>query len=215
VSVSPESSASHGTVLLLHGQWMGAWAMGWLSRQLRADGFEVRALDYHSVSAPPEEHVDRLAGAVLEADGPVHLVGHSMGGVIVLRYLERGADARVRRALLLGTPALGCEAALTLEHQPWGPLMLGSSVALWRSAFATHIHSPVEVGAIAGDHPFGLGPLFVRLTDPNDGVVTVGETRIAGLRDHIVLPVSHTGMLLSGDVAQQALAFLQHGRFTS
>ena len=60
---------------------------------------------------------------------------------------------------------------------------------------------------------FGLGPLFVSLPGENDGVVTVEETRIEGLRDHLVLPVSHTGMLMSEPVAAQTATFLESGGF--
>jgi hypothetical protein len=84
---------------------------------------------------------------------------------------------------------------------------------MWRSTFPERIDDGLEVGAIAGSEPFGLGPLFVSLPPPSDGVVTVEETRIPGLRDHIVLPVSHTGMLLSDAVAHQLTAFLRDGRF--
>ena len=73
--------------------------------------------------------------------------------------------------------------------------------------------SGIEVGALAGDHSIGLGHLFTSLEGPNDGAVTVAETRIPGLRDHIVLPVSHSGMLLSAEVARQSVAFLGSGAF--
>ena len=201
------------TALLLHGQWMGGWTFGWLGHVLRGAGLGTRAVDYPSTEDSPEALVERLARAVAETPGDVHLVGHSMGGVVVLRYLQTGADARVRRALLLGTPALGCRAALEFEQQPLGRFMLGRSTAFWRAPFPDRVDTPVEVGAIAGDSPFGLGAVLIRLPEPSDGVVTVAETRIGGLHDHIVLPVSHTGMLLSGDVGRQAVAFLGRGRF--
>ena len=51
------------------------------------------------------------------------------------------------------------------------------------------------------------------LPGDNDGVVTIEETRIPGLADHIVLPVSHSGMLFSGDVADQTANFLRQGKF--
>jgi pimeloyl-ACP methyl ester carboxylesterase len=209
-----QAARQSATVLLLHGLWMGGWAMVWLARSLRQAGFVTAAVPYPSMRGTPAAHVRRLAAAVSACDTEnVHLVGHSMGGVIVLRYIQGGAHGRVGRALLLGTPALGCRAALAFERQPWGPVMLANSLPLWRSPFPEAVDAAVEVGAIAGSEPFGLGPLFVRLPAPSDGVVMVEETQIRGLRDHIVMPVSHTGMLMSAQVARQAVSFLKKGQF--
>lgn len=200
-------------VLLLHGLWMGPWAMSWLADELSEAGFETRALALHSMSDSPETHVARLAQAVAEADADrIHLMGHSLGGVIALRYLQNTIDKRLGRVLLLGTPALGSQAARQLDRQPWGGL-LGSSRDLWLAPFAQTVPGNVEVGAIAGDHAFGLGPLFTSLDGPGDGVVTIAETRIAGLHDHIVLHVSHSLMLISAEVARQATAFLNSAAF--
>ncbi len=200
------------TVILVHGLWMGGWSMGWLGHKLRAAGFHTEALSYESFTRPPAEHVQHLAQAVEACEPPVHFIGHSMGGVVVLRYLLDCAGTGAGRSVLLGAPARGSQAALAFERQPWGPTLLGSSIDLWRSAFPEGIDG-FDVGAIAGSEAFGLGPLFVSLPDPSDGVVTVEETRIPGLRDHIVLPVSHTGMLVSNSVAHQAEAFLRTGSF--
>ncbi|PKL94433.1 MAG: alpha/beta hydrolase, partial [Gammaproteobacteria bacterium HGW-Gammaproteobacteria-8] len=70
-----------------------------------------------------------------------------------------------------------------------------------------------EVGAIAGTASFGLGRLFARLEPPHDGTVSVAETRIDGLADHLELPVSHTGLVLSRPVADAVARFLHQGRF--
>jgi len=202
------------TVLLVHGLWFGGWSMSWLCHRFREAGFTTEALSYDSFTGAPEEHVARLAQAVGSCVGTVHLIGHSMGGVVVLRYLLGSSrPARAGRAVLLGTPARGSQAALAFERQPWGRTLLGKSIGLWRSAFPEAIDGGLEIGSIAGSEPFGLGALFVSLPPPSDGVVTVDETRIPGLRDHIVLPVSHTGMLFSNAVAHQATAFLRTGRF--
>ncbi len=210
-----EHSASRETVLLVHGLWMGGWSMGWLGHKLRAAGFHTEAVSYDSFTHAPGEHVERLAHAIGSCDGAVHLVGHSMGGVVILKYLLGPDRSRFAgRAVLLGAPVRGSQAALAFERQPWGPMLLGRSIDLWRSVFPEGIDGALDVGAIAGSEAFGLGTLFVSLPDPSDGVVTVGETRIPGLRDHIVLPVSHTGMLVSNAVAHQAEAFLRTGRFS-
>jgi len=206
--------SAQDTVLLVHGLWMGGWSMGWLSHKLREAGFVTEAVSYDSFSGAPREHVERLAQAAGSCSGTVHLIGHSMGGVVVLLYLMGLArPPAAGRAVLLGTPARGSQAALAFERQPWGPVLLGKSIDLWRSAFPSGIDGALEVGALAGNEAFGLGPLFVSLPPPNDGVITVDETRIPGLRDHMVLPVSHTGMLVSNAVAHQTTTFLRTGRF--
>ena len=59
----------------------------------------------------------------------------------------------------------------------------------------------------------GLGRLFADLNADHDGTVLVEETKLPGAKDHIVLNTSHTSMLFSPEVAQQAVAFLRDGRF--
>lgn len=208
-------AAEREAVLLLHGLWMNRFVMGWLARALDAAGFRAGAVDYRGTRDGMDAHVELLAQAVRDTPGArVHLVGHSMGGVIAMRYLARAADARIGRTVLLGAPVRGSQAARDFEGHALGRMLLGASIALWRAPFEQRVPAGREVGAVAGTHAFGLGPLFVSLPGENDGVVTVEETRLDGLRDHIVLPVSHTGMLISEAVAQQAAAFLAHGSFT-
>ncbi|MBK6598378.1 MAG: hypothetical protein IPG25_11055 [Proteobacteria bacterium] len=71
-----------------------------------------------------------------------------------------------------------------------------------------------EVGVIAGSRPVGLGRLFVRFDDDSDGTVAVAETKLPGATDHVVMPVSHTGMQFSARVARQIGEFLEKGRFS-
>jgi hypothetical protein len=70
------------------------------------------------------------------------------------------------------------------------------------------------LGIIAGSQPIGVGQLLADFAEENDGTVAVSETRMPGASDHIVLPVSHLGMLLSARVARETGSFLTHGRFT-
>ena len=72
---------------------------------------------------------------------------------------------------------------------------------------------PRELGVIAGSTSAGLGRLVADLPVPNDGTVAVEETRIEGTTDHVVLPVTHTGMLVSASVAEHVARFLHSGRF--
>jgi pimeloyl-ACP methyl ester carboxylesterase len=208
------SAYSGEVVLLLHGAWMNAWAMAYLAGALRREGFSAQALDYRTMRDPLEAHLSRVANRVAKLDATrVHLVGHSLGGVIVMRYLQRGADRRVQRAVLIGTPISGCRAAADFAEIAGGELMMGQSLGVWREPVDVSVDSRFEIGAIAGTRALGLGSMVTRLPDPNDGVVCLDETKFPALRDHIALPLGHSLMLVSSRVASQTSAFLKTGAF--
>jgi hypothetical protein len=90
---------------------------------------------------------------------------------------------------------------------------LGATRELWRTGPNLTLPPRVEVGAIAGTRRVGLGRFVVKLPEPNDGVVTVEETRLPGLADHLTLATSHSTMILAPAVANHVISFLRTGRF--
>jgi pimeloyl-ACP methyl ester carboxylesterase len=208
------SAPSREAVLLLHGAWMNPLVMSYLAHALRREGYAAQAFGYRTMREPLEAHLARLANRIakLEAER-VHLVGHSLGGVIVMRYLQRVADRRARRAVLLGSPVSGCRAAAGFAALAGGELMMGQSLAVWREPVDVSVDSRFEIGAIAGTRALGLARMVIRLPEPNDGVVCLDETKFPALRDHLVLPVGHTLMLMSSRVARQTVSFLKTGAF--
>ena len=207
-------NAPRESVLLIHGLWLNGLAMLYLNHALERQGYAPDTFDYHSMRGTLAEHVAALAERVRHTPGDVvHLVAHSLGGIVALSYLGGTHDARVRRAVLLGSPVRGSEAARTLARWPAGDWLLGRSIDIWLSEFRARLDTGASVGAIAGSTPFGLGSVFMHLPGPSDGVVMVEETRLEGLADHIVLPLSHSGMLVSDELAQQVACFLREGRF--
>src|SRR6266568_1656231 len=192
-------ASSEEAVLLLHGAWMNRCVMAYLAHALRRKGFAAQALTYRTMRGTLEEHLARVAKRIAALESPrVHLVGHSLGGVIVLRYLQRKPDDRIRRAVLIGAPVAGCRAAADLAQRAGGEFLLGKSLGVWRE--------PVDVS-------LGLGRLVTRLPRPNDGVVCLDETRFPAMRDHLALPLGHTLMLVSPRVARETAAFLKTGGF--
>ncbi len=201
-------------VVLVHGLWMGGWAMQGLRLLLSRQGYAATALEYRSMAQSLDEHARRLAARVAELPQPaaVHLVGHSLGGLVILRCLRTYGEQRIGRIVLLGTPVRACMAGLRMENLAAGERLLGSSRDIWRS-LPEDYRPQCELGVIAGSRPWGLGSLVLRLPGTNDGVVRLEETEVAGMRDRIVLPVSHSGMLVSARVAHEVAAFLERGAF--
>jgi len=201
-------------VLLFHGLWMNRAAMLPLAASLASRGYRSRTVGYFSTLRGLQYNVAGVRRAISDSSGStVHLVAHSMGGVLCLQALEETLPTRVSRLVLLGAPIHGCAGGRQLAASRWGAPLLGTSRSLWESMPELDIPSGVQAGAIAGTRRFGLGRLVLKLPNPNDGVVTVTETEHPRLADHITLPVAHSQMLISPLVARQVAAFLERGRF--
>ncbi|HEY0505243.1 MAG TPA: alpha/beta hydrolase [Lysobacter sp.] len=197
-------------VILLHGLWMPRLSMHWLAGRLRRAGFAPEFFGYATVMGGPDAAIPRLADHLRR--GPAHVLAHSLGGLVALTALERNPDLPVRRVVCLGSPLCGSGAAKGLAGHAWSAASLGRSAALlhrgcppWRG--------PAEVGVVAGSTPLGLGRYFGHFAGANDGTVAVEETCLQGLADHTVIATSHTGLLLSPEVARLAVTFFRHGRF--
>ena len=200
-------------LILVHGLWMGAWGMQGLRLLLSRRGFACHMLDYRSMAQGLDEHARRLAARIAQLRDPaVHLVGHSLGGLVILRYLRMHGEGRIARIVLLATPVRACMAGLRLGNLAVGERLLGSSRDIWRD-LPDDYRPQRELGVIAGSRPWGLGRLVMRLPGTNDGVVRLEETEVAGMRERIVLPVSHSGMLVSARVAREVAGFLERGAF--
>ncbi|UCG73091.1 MAG: alpha/beta fold hydrolase [Chromatiales bacterium] len=208
-------------VVLVHGLWMHGLVMEPMRWRLEQQhGYAVHAYSYPSVVEGLDANVDRLLAFLRGIRAPrVHLVGHSMGGVLVLRALARVPDAVQGRVVCLGAPLAGSGAAQALKRLRGGEAMLGKLIreSLLQDPMTTY-EGPRDVGVIAGDGGFGIGAMLNALESdalrpPHDGTVTVDETRLPGIRDHIVLSVTHTWMLVSPEVAEQTVHFIKHGEF--
>ena len=145
----------------------------------------------------------------------LHWLGHSLGGLVILRMLECAPDLPPGRIVLAGTPSRGSYAARELSKHQLGEMAIGRSLAEWLAREDHGTFPGREIGVIAGSNGFGLG-MFVapELPEPNDGAGAVEETKLPAACDHIVRPVSHSGMLISHALANQTAAFWRNGRFT-
>lgn len=204
------------TVILVHGLWMHGVVMALMRRRIARCGYRVLSYSYPSMRLTLIENADRLARFCREQGAArLHFVGHSLGGPVILTLLERATALNIGRIVLAGPPYAGSFAARRFERLPGGRKALGRSLRQWLGSTRAADYARFEIGVIAGRSNFGLGALIaLDLPQPNDGVVTVDETRVSGARDHIVLNVSHTSMLMSAGVVRQICAFLRAGAFS-
>lgn len=100
-----------GSVLLLHGACMGAWC--WSDNLLpwfAARGYDSYAMSLRNHGNSPDkgrlvfrrisEYVEDLGNTVKKLRGPVHVIGHSMGGFTLQHYLAN-PDENLGKAILL------------------------------------------------------------------------------------------------------------------
>ncbi|HKA40203.1 MAG TPA: alpha/beta fold hydrolase [Burkholderiales bacterium] len=208
-------TSAQDAVVLVHGLWVHGLAMELMRRRIARCGYRALAYSYPSMRLTMTENVERLVRYCRELATPrVNFVGHSMGGLIALHALENASGFTPGRAVLTGTPVTGCHAARRLARLPGGRAALGRCMPGWMESAACTAGHGREVGVIAGRMPLGIGRIVAPdLQRPCDGVVSVAETRFPAMRDHIVLNVSHTGILFSRAVARQICAFLRNGAF--
>ena len=208
-------SAGLDAVVLVHGLWVHGAVMLLLKRRIARAGYRAFVYSYPTLRLTLTENAQRLARYCRDIPAPrMHFVGHSLGGLIVLRMLELDGRCPPGRVVLAGVPFTGSHAAHRLSALPGGRAALGRSMPEWFAAARGEPGSGREIGVVAGSVPFGLGRVVAPdLPRPSDGAVSVAETEVPGMRDRVVLPVSHSSMLVSSAVARQVCAFLRTGAF--
>lgn len=208
--------ADDSTVIVVHGLWMTGVESFLMRRHLQTQtDWSVVSFSYASVRDSLDNIVARLARFIDEqAAGTVHLVAHSLGGIVVHELVHSVGFNRGGRAVLLCSPIQGSQVAARLARVPLGKRALGNTVC------KTLIRPPrriwqanTEAGVLAGTRGIGLGRFVGRFQGPNDGTVSLAETELPGATDSISLAVSHSSALFSATVAAQAAFFLSHGRF--
>jgi pimeloyl-ACP methyl ester carboxylesterase len=210
--------ASHrATIVFVHGAIVRGWEMALLRRRLRKFGYGVRQFRYRSLMKGLDENERRLKRFLHETEGDtLHVVGHSMGGVLIRNLFEHDPDPRPGRLVAIGSPLVDCWVGRRFHRlHPWmGRLLIGRTVY-------DHISRPIDpvwrgardFGMVAGTYPFGIGAVFQSHPRPSDGVILLPETRLQGLRDHVTFRLNHFGMLFSKRCTAQIARFLATGQF--
>ncbi|MEY4729049.1 MAG: hypothetical protein RL020_207 [Pseudomonadota bacterium] len=201
-------------VIVVHGLYLHTFCMWQWQAYLRAAGYDVYGFNYPSMSQDLSAAARRLAELIASLPHQtIYCVGHSLGGLVTLQMLHEFPQPRVQRVVLVGSPYRKAHVPLILASHRFGRLILGKAMKQWITQ-AEFVLPKIEIGVIAGSRPFGLGRLVAPgIVKPHDGTVAVAETDVPGMKDKIVLPVTHTQMLFSTIVMQQMDRFFHNGKF--
>ncbi len=223
LSFLTSAAAAAECVVLLHGLARTSMSMNRMQRALEAEGFATTNVDYPSREHTVEELADiavpeGLAGChAVEDVERIHFVTHSLGGILVRQYLSGHDIEELGRVVMLGPPNQGSAAVDELAGVPgfdWLNGPAGRQLGKGEDSVPLRLGpAEFELGVIAGNRT--IDPITSAvLDDPDDGRVSVEDTKLDGMADFIVVEHSHAFMMRMRTTIDLTIAFLRSGRFT-
>ena len=205
-------------VVLVHGLGRGKSIMIPLQTRLEKAGFSTALIDYHSINKTPEQILTEVAQQIdtisRDSNQTIHFVGHSLGGLIIRAYLDSNRLKNLGKVVLIGSPNKGTPFVDYFRDAWWlklaGPA--AASLGTDKKSFPRSLHLPYyPVGIIAGISTTINNDDFIPGED--DGIVPVESTKVEGMKDFILVEVSHSALPKNELVAEQVIEFLRHGKF--
>jgi pimeloyl-ACP methyl ester carboxylesterase len=208
-------------VVLLHGLARTPMSLLALSLAARSRGYRVINWHYRSTRLTIADAADSFASEVaprLTTATHVHFLTHSLGGIIVRRFLASHPLPNLGRVVMLAPPNGGSEVADVLQQSALLPCLVTPLRELGTGETSVPRALPpanFELGVIAGSRSHI--PLFDRWMQrvPNDGVVAVDRTKVEGMRDFLLLRRTHTTLPWAPDAIRAAFTFLERGSFAA
>ncbi|HCG8129613.1 cobinamide adenolsyltransferase [Vibrio parahaemolyticus] len=201
-------------IIILHGLYMHGLVMQPLSQKLRKLGYETQVISYNTVAIDESSLFDSIDHSLNPLTANV-LVGHSLGGLMIKRYLanRKPTTSLISHVVAIGSPLKGASIVGRIQDLGLGAI-LGNSPHHGLNKHDDAWAFPQKLGSIAGTVPIGARPLLIRNDNTmSDGTVTVEETRLDGMQDHIEVKQTHTSLIYNTFVPQQIDHFIHTDYF--
>ncbi len=216
--------ARNECVILLHGLARTSKSMNKAAQCLTQSGYYTANISYPSrkktIPELAEDAVGRgIAACRLCGADTIHFVTHSMGGILVRWYFAQHRTDRPKelgRVVMLAPPNGGSEVVDKWQNMPgffWLNGRAGMQLGTDKKSIPSRLGAvDYETGIIAGTKSFNP-ILSLSLPNPDDGKVSLEKTKVAGMKDFIALPVTHTFIMKNDSVIEQVKSFLATGSF--
>lgn len=210
-------------VVLLHGLARSSTSLNKMEQALQDEGYLTANINYPS----RDFEIAELAGIAVEEGlaacraeediEKIHFVTHSLGGILVRQYLSTGSIEELGRVVMLGPPNQGSIAADDLDGIPgfdWLNGPAGRQLGKGEDSVPLALGpADFELGIIAGNRT--IDPITSAVLDnPDDGRVSVEDTRLEGMADFVVVEHSHAFMMRMQTPIELTKTFLKTGSFT-
>ena len=216
-------SPAEQCVVLLHGLGRTYRSMDQIENALRASGYRTVNVNYPSRSKTIQELAaeavpEGLQQCRLKGARQINFVTHSMGGLVLRYYLSTHRVPELGKVVMLSPPNQGSEVADALAgsmiyERINGPA--GAQLVTGPEGLPAQL-GPVDftLGIITGNEQTAVDAvLATQIPGENDGKVSVERAKVEGMRDFLVLPVTHTFIVNNDVVIGQTLHFFEHGNF--
>lgn len=214
------NAAENDGVVILHGIFRTNRSMSGLANFIENSGYKIINLNYPSTKHSLQELVEiihpQISELITQVDGKIHFVGYSMGGLLIRSYLKKHMPQKIGRVVMISTPNHGSEVADFIQNwwlykKLYGPA--GQQLITDQSEFASiFANDGFELGVIAGNKP--VDPICSHIIGkPNDGKVSIESAKLDCMKEHIIMPYSHTFFPSKRKMWKRVTNFLQSGRF--
>lgn len=209
-----QSTHRDQVTVLVHGLWMQGVYLKVMGKMLETKGFRTHSVSYNFLNKSPAENAQSLYDDIgLLGANKINLVGHSLGGIVILHLLHQYPDLPVDKIVLIGSPVSGSSVARRVHNTPVLRPLLGRSVEKGLLGGAPEFVVDRPLGIITGTGKLGISALLYPAGASSDGVVHESETLIENATDRISLPLSHSTLIFSRRCADYVAQFLTFGRF--